>query len=73
LAGIDAAAGLGLGNLTAQPLHLVKLRERNFESAESRRRKKKVSYKKDLSLFSAQPQHAHGFNAQPNGWRVNDH
>jgi hypothetical protein len=55
LAGIDAAVGLGLEKLTAQPLHLVKV-ERNFESAESRRRKKKVQ--KKASLFSLQPQHA---------------
>ena len=46
LAGIAAAAGLGLGNLTAQPLHLVK--ERNFECAENRRKRK---YKKKASLF----------------------
>lgn len=67
LAGIAAAAGLGLGNLTAQPLHLVK--ERNFECAENRR--KKESTKKGLSL--SMPNHNICFDAQANGWRVIDH
>jgi len=58
LAGTDAAAGLGLEKLTAQPPHLVKLREiLNRRKAEEEKRK----YKK-RPLFSAQPQHASTLN-----------